>query len=86
VSFAPPRPANMHQPDAQRQVIDFMDFMRLRSRQEKRRPRRPPTVDLADEPFIGMWKDRDDMQEGGAAWIRRLRAHEWNRQRRRADG
>lgn len=69
--------------DAQRQVVDFMEFLRSRSRRETRRTRRPLKIDLTDEPFIGMWKDRDDMQEGGAAWVRQLRAHEWNRQRPR---
>ena len=36
-----------------------------------------------DEPFFGMWKDREDMKEGGAAWIRKLRnGPAWNRLKR----
>jgi len=36
-----------------------------------------------DEPFFGMWKDREDMKEGGAAWVRKLRSGpHWNRFKR----
>ena len=31
---------------------------------------------LTDEPFIGMWRDREDMQDSGA-WVRRVRESEW---------
>jgi len=31
---------------------------------------------LADEPFIGMWRDREDMQDS-TAWVQSLRQHEW---------
>ncbi|NJN67673.1 MAG: hypothetical protein HC884_13650 [Chloroflexaceae bacterium] len=31
-----------------------------------------PSSDLADEPSVGMWKDREDMQDS-VAWVRNLR-------------
>ena len=31
---------------------------------------------LAKEPFIGMWADRDDMQDA-SAWVRAVREREW---------
>lgn len=37
---------------------------------------------LSEHPFIGMWKDRKDMQEGGAAWVRKLRREQWDRSSR----
>ena len=33
---------------------------------------------LADEPFIGMWRDREDMQDS-ATKVHCLRQHEWER-------
>jgi hypothetical protein len=33
-------------------------------------------VKLTAEPFIGMWRDREDMQDSNA-WGRRLRECEW---------
>lgn len=37
---------------------------------------------LREEPFFGMWKDREDMKDGGAAWVRRIRKEQWNKDRR----
>jgi len=31
-------------------------------------------TDWSNEPFIGMWKNREDMK-----WVRQLRRHEWTR-------
>ncbi len=31
---------------------------------------------LTDEPFIGMWQDREDMQDS-SQWVRHLRQQEW---------
>jgi hypothetical protein len=39
-------------------------------------PRRPRRTRLANEPFIGMWKDREDMKDS-SAYIRNLREREW---------
>jgi hypothetical protein len=33
-------------------------------------------VMLSEEPAIGMWKDRQDMQNS-TAWVRQLREREW---------
>jgi hypothetical protein len=33
-------------------------------------------VPLREDPAIGMWEDRRDMQDS-AAWVRQLRQHEW---------
>ena len=36
------------------------------------------TSDLATEEFIGMWRDREDMQDG-TAWVRRVRQSHWSK-------
>jgi hypothetical protein len=62
-------------PEAQRQVADFIAFLRTRHEQF-RSGKRPNQINLADEPFIGMWRDREDMQDS-RAWIRDIREREW---------
>ncbi len=64
-------------PEAQKQVIDFIAFLKTRYpvAQPVRKTRR---TNLADESFIGMWRDREDMQDS-TAWLRSLRRREWGR-------
>jgi len=62
-------------PEAQKQVIDFIAFLQTRYRsgairKAKQRGR------LADESFIGIWRDREDMRDS-SAWVRKVRAAEW---------
>jgi hypothetical protein len=56
-------------PEGQRQVADFIALLRERYDQT---PEQPATSDLAQDGFIGMWRDREDMRDGGA-WVRNLR-------------
>ena len=66
-------------PDAQEQVREFIAF--LRSRQHSARAKKPTRarVALADEPFIGIWRDREDMKDS-SAWVRETRQREWGNQ------
>jgi hypothetical protein len=63
-------------PEAQKQVIDFVAFLKTRypttagASKTKRK--------LVDEPFIGMWRDREDLKDS-SAWVRELRRREWER-------
>lgn len=62
-------------PEAQQQVVDFIAFLKTRyrrSREEKRSGR----TNLVNEPFIGIWKDREDMKDSGM-WLRNVRKKEW---------
>lgn len=62
-------------PEAQQQVLDFVAF--LKTRYPTVSPlKKSKRIKLTDEPFIGMWQDRDDMQDS-ALWVRNLRQHEW---------
>ena len=62
-------------PELRKQVADFITFLRTRDAP----PRASKTVKrirLADEPFIGMWRNREDMRDS-RAWVRRTRQTEW---------
>ncbi len=62
-------------PHAQQQVADFIAFLRARTNETSSRVPRSANH-LADEPFIGMWQDRDDLSDS-SAWVRQLRREEW---------
>ncbi len=59
-------------PEAKRQVLDFMEFLKLRYANVPREGH----FDFSGDPFIGMWREREDMMEG-AEWVRNLRRSEW---------
>ncbi|NOZ05097.1 MAG: DUF2281 domain-containing protein [Chloroflexi bacterium] len=62
-------------PEAQREILDFVAFLKTRypTRQVIKKAER---TQLADEPFVGMWRHREDMQDS-TAWVRDLRCREW---------
>ena len=39
-------------------------------------PAEPVSLPLRNEPFIGMWKNREDMQDS-SQWVRNTRQQEW---------
>ena len=63
-------------PEAQKQVLDFISFLEARykpvSSRKVRRAR------LRNEPFIGMWSRRQDMQDS-SGWVRNTRRSEWTK-------
>jgi len=61
--------------EAQKEVADFVAFLKSRypSLQVFENPAKNA---LADEPFIGMWSDREDLVDS-TAWVRKLRDSEW---------
>lgn len=61
-------------PEAQKQVTDFVAFLKVRYGTVPRK--KTKLGKLADEPFVGMWKDREDMQDS-TKWVRGLRRNEW---------
>jgi len=59
-------------PEAQQEVADFISFLKSRYKKQQK----PPLEnDIIRDPFIGIWKDREDMKDG--KWLRDLRASEW---------
>jgi len=61
-------------PEAQQEVSDLIAF--LRSRHPRPAETSPREVKLEDEPFVGQWKDRQDIQDS-AQWVGELRRREW---------
>jgi hypothetical protein len=65
-------------PEGQRQVVDFI--ARLRDRyQRSHSTEQLEGSDLDKDSFIGMWQDREDMQDS-SAWVRSVREREWVKQ------
>jgi hypothetical protein len=60
--------------EAQQQVADFIAF--LRTRYQKAARKKAGLASLSDEPFIGMWSDRADMEDS-TQWVRDVRKREW---------
>ena len=62
-------------PEAQKEVLDFMAFLKTRYPPTPA-PKKVRRTKLASEPFIGMWRTRQDMRDS-TAWVRNLRQREW---------
>lgn len=62
-------------PELQKQVADFITFLRTR-KTPLRASKTAKRTKLADEPFIGMWRNREDMRNSNA-WVRSIRQGEW---------
>ena len=62
-------------PEVQQQVFDFITFLRLRYVSDKKVETKKKKK-LSEEPFIGMWQDRQDMADS-SGWVRNLRQQEW---------
>jgi len=62
-------------PEAQRQVVDFIAFLRTRYKRSEQK-KQPKRINLVNEPFIGIWKDREDMNNS-SNWLRNVRETEW---------
>ncbi len=62
-------------PEAQKEVADFISLLyeRYQSASQPQAKKR-----LAQEDFIGLWKDRTDMQDS-TSWVRDIRKKEWSR-------
>lgn len=61
--------------EAKRQVADFVAFL-----QQKYQTDQPGQSQVGkrfeDEPFIGMWQDRPELEDS-TAWVRQARQTEW---------
>lgn len=69
------REINALPPEGQLLVESFVAFMRQRYASSQ--PLTPSADSgLESESFIGMWRDRDEMQDS-SAWVRGVRQSEW---------
>ena len=63
-------------PEAQQQVIDFIDFLKTRYQSTPPQKKKQTQTALAQETFIGIWQERQEMQDS-TEWVRKLRRKEW---------
>lgn len=62
---------------ARRQIEKYVSYLKGKeSSKIEEKPKRP----LRDEPFFGMWADREDMKDS-TAWVRKIREEQWTRNR-----
>lgn len=62
-------------PEAQRQVKDFIAFLSVRYKKKSEKSlKKIPS--LSKESFVGIWKDREDMEDSDN-WLRNKRKTEW---------
>ena len=66
-------------PEAQQSVADFIAFLRTRYTSAPAR-KNPKAAKLADETFIGLWRNRPEMVDS-RTWVRSLREREWMKPR-----
>lgn len=64
--------------EAQLLLIDFIELLKKRYA-----PLNIDNIDstvsgniIIDEPFVGMWQDREDMKDS-SQWVRQVRKQEW---------
>lgn len=73
------REFNSLPPELQKQAAKFISSLRKRNAPPRLRKNGKRTS-LASEPFIGLWRDREDLQES-SAWVREIRRREWTSRR-----
>lgn len=63
--------------EAQRQIEDFVVFLRQRY-QSQQSIKTADSSGLESEEFVGMWRDREDLSDS-TAWVRSVRDKHWGR-------
>ena len=64
-------------PEAKRQVQDFIDFLYQRYTL-KESSKKPNSSKLSENPFFGIWKDREEMKNS-TEWVKNIRKSQWSR-------
>ncbi|MGB7441262.1 MAG: DUF2281 domain-containing protein [Coleofasciculaceae cyanobacterium] len=62
--------------DAQQMVIYFVRFLKQHYQTSRTQSTKPLSLD--NQPFVGMWQDRPEMQDS-TAWVRQVRKQQWRR-------
>jgi mRNA-degrading endonuclease RelE of RelBE toxin-antitoxin system len=63
-------------PTAQKQIFDFIAFIKTRHQKPVANRQSKKKTGLMNEPFIGIWKAREDMKDS-SLWVRKMRKAEW---------
>jgi hypothetical protein len=59
--------------EARREALDFIAFLRLRY---GKKSETKENLQIEKESFVGMWKDREDLQDA-STFVREMRKNEW---------
>ena len=59
---------------AQQLIIEFVALLKQHYSPSKPSPSHP--LNLENEPFVGMWSNRSEMQDS-TAWVRQIRQQHW---------
>lgn len=71
-------------PERQQEVLDFIEFLQLKD--QARMSNSPidqasqllaAKSDWTSDPFFGIWRDREDLQDS-TAWVKQIRQQHWN--------
>lgn len=62
--------------DVQQAVFDLVSF--LKQRDQISQSKSPSQLTFDNQPFVGMWSDRPEMQDS-MAWVRNTRTQQWRR-------
>jgi hypothetical protein len=62
--------------EAQSQVVSLIAFLKQKYIYSEPLPV-SSNVDLVSDPFVGMWRDREDLSS--TTWLRNLRKTEWSK-------
>ena len=62
--------------EAQNQVVSLITFLKQKYIYSEPSPA-SSSVDLVSDPFVGMWRDREDLSS--TTWLRNLRESEWSK-------
>ena len=60
--------------EAQQLLSDFVAF--LKQRYQTSNSESNPSLDLENEPFVGMWSDHKEMKDS-TAWVKQVRQKHW---------
>ncbi len=63
-------------PEARSAVVALIEDLKLKSFHGRNPVRNKVSKDLLGEPFVGMWRDREDLSDS-SAWVRGCRQREW---------
>ncbi len=65
-------------PDAQAIIFDLLETLEKRFGKAPKTPLGLQMKGLRSDPFIGMWRDREEMEDA-ANYVHQLRRNEWKR-------
>lgn len=60
--------------EAQQNIVDFVTL--IKQQYQENLDSQKPSFSLDDQPFVGMWKDRPEMQNS-SEWVRQIRKKQW---------